>query len=403
MQWLIIKPESPEAESADYALLEGKQSRAEFAPGGWGQLKDLSKTRRIILLVPTEDALLSEVDIPVRNQKQLSQAIPYAMEDALVEDIEDLHFVFHREQNTQPVNVAVIQKQRLNNWILALKDKGISPHIVLPDVFSLPVEKNTWNMSCNNMRALIRQSKLSGFVCSREMLPILLSSALEDASAMPTEIISDNCDDLEMERPEEVTWTNTESYAQTCDAALLQALPLNLLKNFGDAQSGGFSKHWKNWKTAASLLGATAVLWAIMTGIQNQRLANRVQQMDTAIEKVFQATFPNARVDSDYRVLHSQMEQKLKSIQPAVKQKKSLPISLLATITPLVKKQKGINISKIRFDNNELHLSVTAPSLATTEALRSAITSNGKISANVRTSDSSANKVSVTLAIKEKQ
>ena len=140
-----------------------------------------------------------------------------------------------------------------------------------------------------------------------------------------------------------------------------------------------------------------------MTGIQNQRLANRVQQMDTAIEKVFQATFPNARVDSDYRVLHSQMEQKLKSIQPAVKQKKSLPISLLATITPLVKKQKGINISKIRFDNNELHLSVTAPSLATTEALRSAITSNGKISANVRTSDSSANKVSVTLAIKEKQ
>jgi len=47
--------------------------------------------RNVIVLVPSAEVLTTSVDIPVKGAK-LQAALPYALEEYLAEDIDDLHF-----------------------------------------------------------------------------------------------------------------------------------------------------------------------------------------------------------------------------------------------------------------------------------------------------------------------
>jgi len=128
MQWLIIKISSPDATTAEYAFLDKDSERNQFSRSGWQQLQELSNNRRVILLIPTEDVGLHHVDLPSASHKQLSKAIPFALEDAIAEDIDELHFSFHRESADKDINVAAISEQRLQQWLDQIEDKGIKPH-----------------------------------------------------------------------------------------------------------------------------------------------------------------------------------------------------------------------------------------------------------------------------------
>ena len=48
--------------------------------------------RRVCVLVPGTDVLLAEPEFPVKAGAKLQQVVPYALEEQLAEDIDDLHF-----------------------------------------------------------------------------------------------------------------------------------------------------------------------------------------------------------------------------------------------------------------------------------------------------------------------
>src|SRR5580658_2079691 len=52
--------------------------------------------RRVCVLVPGADVLLAEPDVPVKAGAKLQQLVPYALEEHLAEDIDDLHFSIGR-------------------------------------------------------------------------------------------------------------------------------------------------------------------------------------------------------------------------------------------------------------------------------------------------------------------
>ncbi len=406
MQWLIIKISSPDATTAEYAFLDKDSEQNQFSRSGWQQLQELSNNRRVILLIPTEDVGLHHVDLPSASHKQLSKAIPFALEDAIAEDIDELHFSFHRESADKDINVAAISEQRLQQWLDQIEDKGIKPHFILPDVFMLPIAVNTSALSIFENRALYRQDTFSGSSFSSDLLPILLPSFFMDKADGETEeeqtLRVDKPDTLTLDIPEHIALQADSSLHNTCHSSLLSALPLNLLNNFGNTGQTALLEQLSRWKIPAILAAVTGSLWIATTGFQNYQLNQHLNQLNDTIVSVYKDTLPGARVDSDYRINHQVIEEKLNALGVEATQDKTSMLELLAIITPQIKKHKDIDLKKLSVNKNTISLSVTATSEDKLEQLKSAINNSGAHAA-LKSPSVSSNKATAIISIKKEK
>ncbi len=405
MQWLILKLSALETQTVDYALLSKQQQRDTFSASGWQQVKELSQGKRILLLIPSEEVVLSEVDIPATNPKLLARAVPYALEENLAEAVESLHFVYHRKAGDKLLNVAAMNAVRLQQWLDVLEQYGLVPHVILPDVFALPVQPGTAALVIDErQRALFRSDTFSGYCLDFTLLSMLLPKVLED-DAIEKVVLGGP---VSMERdlslgdvfPEGIQLQPEKNLYRQCDASLLQALPLNLLNRFQRKGQQGWTKHLSRWKSVVLLAVLLSVLWTLVMGVKNYQLNNQLKQLDSAIARVYAETFPNRRVDSDYRILHAGMAEQLKILDPGSVVTQVSPLELLAIITPAIKQFDDVTLSTLRFDTTGLNLAVTAASLSRLEQFRAAIDTQG-IDAEVVSSTTSANKVESTLRIKK--
>ena len=70
MQLLLIKINVIHA-NPEYALLGKKQAEDRFTPGDWSKVRSLAKGRKVVLLLPNSEVVLTTVNVPSKNKKQL--------------------------------------------------------------------------------------------------------------------------------------------------------------------------------------------------------------------------------------------------------------------------------------------------------------------------------------------
>src|SRR6201985_1532183 len=58
--------------------------------------------RRICVLVPGTDVLVAEPELQTKAGTKLQQLVPYALEETLADDIDDLHFAVGRRPAASP-------------------------------------------------------------------------------------------------------------------------------------------------------------------------------------------------------------------------------------------------------------------------------------------------------------
>ncbi len=67
--------------------------------------------RHVCVLVPGTDVLLTEPELPAKAGAKLQQIVPYALEEQLAEDIDDLHFAIGKRSGDAPTTpVAVVAR-----------------------------------------------------------------------------------------------------------------------------------------------------------------------------------------------------------------------------------------------------------------------------------------------------
>jgi len=138
--WLLLRlPRAPEG------LASWLVADARGAPAGLAQAGPLTLAaaraagRRVCVLVPGTDVLLAEPDVPVRAGAKLQQLVPYALEEHLADDIDDLHFALgKRAGETSRAPVAVVARALLDEWLAMLRASGIEPEAIYADSDLLP-------------------------------------------------------------------------------------------------------------------------------------------------------------------------------------------------------------------------------------------------------------------------
>src|SRR5882762_9446542 len=138
--WLLIRlPRTPE-QPATWLTVDPRGN-----PSGPPQSGPLSLAapravgRRVCVLVPGTDVLLAEPEVPMKAGTKLLQLVPYALEEQLADDIDDLHFAIgRRPSDSTRTPVAVVTRALMDQWLTALKSAGLEPEAMYADSDLLP-------------------------------------------------------------------------------------------------------------------------------------------------------------------------------------------------------------------------------------------------------------------------
>src|SRR5687768_15689827 len=134
--WFLLRlPREPDAVAA--WMVADSSGRMAMPPqsGPLMQATPMASGRRVCVLVPGADVLLTDAEVPLKTAAaKIQQVVPFALEEQLAEDIEDLQFaVGKREGNSTRMPVAVVSRALIENWLASLRTVGISPDVMYAD------------------------------------------------------------------------------------------------------------------------------------------------------------------------------------------------------------------------------------------------------------------------------
>ena len=394
MQLLVIKIGLQDA-NPEYALLGKKQAQDRFTPGDWKRIRSLTRGRRVLLLIPNEEVSLTNVDIPSKNKKQLLQAVPYALEDALAEDIENLHFAVHQDDISSSSRIAVINHSTLAKHIENLRSQGITVHFVLPELLTQLYQPECWSLIYSNQNnessVNVRLSEFNGFSCSDDILEMFLTEPLEKNTPklIYSNVEKQSLPTILQDTPFELIDSGLIQY----DSAV-SALPLNLLTNFAIKNNAPII-NWSAWRPAAILGSLLAAVWMGVFFWQNSLLKTQNNQLTQQINEVFKTSFPNSRI-VDAPV---QMKSELDKLKQNAGKSVNSPLPLISDISPLLKEYKDMTLSEVRYQENELSLIMQSPSLTRLETFKKDAAAKVNLKVDIKSSTTTSNKVEATLII----
>ena len=99
----------------------------------------------LIGLIPGDEAAFCLANIPAKQQRFIAQALPYAVEEQLAQDIETLHLALGNGGN-QGYRVAAIDRERMNNWFSVFSGwRDLTLSGIYADASLLSPEADGWS------------------------------------------------------------------------------------------------------------------------------------------------------------------------------------------------------------------------------------------------------------------
>ncbi len=299
------------ADEAEWLRPDGEVQRGPLA-----DLSSQSDGARQILVAPSEAVTLHRLALPSRKRSTWARAVPFALEDYLVEDIETLHFALGGAVDGGYLPVAVVDRILLSAWLETCDQAGLTPAAVVPDSLLLPWQNDEWSVLLEARRALVRTGRWEGFATERDNLALLLAQALAEAGeTKPRRLRVWGAPATELAETEvELSPEDTPIEPLALFASGYQpATVLNLLQ-------GGYSRqaHWgrwlRPWRAAAALVGMTLLVQIAGQVYDHWRLQREVTALRTEIERTFKDALPEATRIVNPKV---QMETRLRELAPS--------------------------------------------------------------------------------------
>jgi general secretion pathway protein L len=337
--------------------------------------------RRVTVFVPTAAVTLTSATLPSQNAQRIAQALPFALEERLSEDIEDLHFAAGPVRADGSRTVAVVRHAAMDSWLAALADAGIKPDLLLPDVFALPYKPDTWQIAAEPDSMCVRIDASAGFAADMDMAATLLALKLEEAGAD--------------ERPQAVAICAADpddpaamAIAAVCAAAGIdnvdvEALPDGSLLSSaaaGITASAGFNllqgayrprsdweRRWRRWRPAAVLAAAWIVLVIAWQGVDFYQLHRRDAALKAEIAKTFHQALPDVQRMSDPR---AQMTSRLRALEGAGNGTSSPLFTILSALGDGLSASAATGVTALSYHNEIVELQLTTPDVKTLDDLR---------------------------------
>lgn len=330
-----------------------------------GHVEDLpgaADNREVMVIVPAEDVLLTTITLPKMSRARLAQAVPYALEEQLAADIEQLHFAFGDTVADGSLGVAVVAKEKMQQWLDQLTTWDIEAHRLIPFSMLLPVENGVWHMVVNHM-AIIRTEEYHSYTCDKNNLNDFLNLALSSATEMPERIVIHHFAaepiSLSLKLPipvEEITPKHNQMIVDLIPT-IEKNEPINLLQGAFTTKKSRIPQLERLSKMAVYLAAAWIMLLVAYPTVSYWILKRRVDEFDAQIAKIYHNNFPQSTAIIDPQ---GRMQDKLQKIKEQIGENRLL--LLLAYVGKSLANKENIKLARFDYQNNQLSLEINAAS-----------------------------------------
>ena len=331
---------------------------------GWPSSAAIASAGEIVVLVPAEDVLLTEARVAAKSRTQRMQAIPFAVEDQLLEPVEDLQFAA-TEGVSDTVGVAVVARSTLRAWLERLAANGIRPDVLLPESLALPLAPDRATALIEHDRALVRLAPFSAFVSA----PAELGEWLERTTDTRALDIYDFRDGAP---PRLVVPAASYQERQRDPLAFLarslRKPSLNLLHGeFAPQHRAARDARW--WRVAAALAATVVALAVLDLGFEVLQLSRTSARLDAAAQDAVRKAFPDIDGAELARATPGEIaRRRIERVRGGTDSSGFLRV--LDQIAPVLGATTQIQTRGMEFRNGTLELGLRAPDVATLDAVR---------------------------------
>jgi general secretion pathway protein L len=366
-----------------------------------GRLEDLSAAAvgaKVTLLLPATDALLMEVNLPVKSSRKLQKALPYAVEELLADEVEAYHLAWSKQADG-PIAVAAIAHEKMGEWLQCCNKAGITLEAAYPETVLLPWLDDSITVVLDGNQALVRYKNGQGGGVERDYLPLFIDKLIAEHD-LPAQIQL-----YSVEPAGDLAWSDTVAVNTTPIAsvlALLQAnLPkpprLNLLTEPYRPQQE--SRRWQAWlPTAALLISAGAVQYGI---VLNQYWQSEAQlaALESANLQTFKQAFPSIK-----RVVNikTQAEQELIALRKN-SHGGSAFLRLLYGGGEVLQQDPALQLQHLDFMNDILSLQLTGTDIAQLDGFSQQLQAKPELAVKIQSAETNAQGLSARLDLSEKK
>ncbi len=402
-----IQLTTADIDAADWIIVDKSDPQQIIEKGTLYDPPVLGLGDKVIVCIPTSKVLLTRISLPHSNINRLRKIVPFAVEELILDDVDDVHFAIGHLEKDKNTAVAVIQKKLLSENLKSIEALGLNPTVMVPDCLCIPFEEKTWTVFVEYDIALVRTESDTGFSCSIDILVLMLTQYLkEEYVSQPDKLKSYN---VPQEIQNEIINISFENEVEffTFDVTgntemlfleqYLNSTPgLNLLQgNYSRRQKMG--QQFRPWVPVAGLLAAWLVLALVIDIVNYNKLSSTVSVLNKEQVKIFKQTFPEARKIVNPR---SQMESLLKQLNKKAGKNSSSATTMLAITAKVLRKYKIVGIKTVRYRDSRLDLDVQLKNLQVLDQLKEKLTNNGKWEVEVLSATSRDNFVESRIQIK---
>ena len=403
MQGVLIRIDRQFPEHLSWAK-PGREGELVVRSGSLVEAAKVCENSRVTVLVPGEEVLLATARVPGGNLKRVAQAAPYAIEDQLADEIENLHFVVGEREGEDSYSIAVVARERMDFWLSSLAEAGIRPQCLLPTTLALPPAEGGWTVMVEGEVALLRTGRQQGFAVDRENLGAALDALRQEQGSEQVDLLlHDPAGQVELELPAGFALQRAaggrgrEAEGLRYLADQLSPPPMNLLQ--GDSQHRAeWLKVWQVWRPAALLALCVLLLHGGMLGWRLVELDRQRQELANEIREVYRKTIPGAKETDDPR---GEMERRLKERVGSGSGGGGF-LELLAQVGGELVKTKGYRLQTIKYKTGSLDLFLQVKDLESLDDLQARLRNRSGLQVDIKSAVSKDGDVKARLLIEEK-
>lgn len=380
-QRLVLRLDGESDELRWVFLTADNQPDSVTAAGLPTQLPTVSRPATV--LAPTADVSLLNARIPPLNRQRAVRAVPFALEDQLVQDVDELHFCLGRRNESGELAVAIVAHDRIQAWLDDFDEVGLEVEQIYPEVLALPYTEGAWTALLEGDRFLLRTGLQEGFGGDLDNFSVLLLSALESAEAdPPLSLILYSAGAVpQIDLPDSLPLESHE----IDDATLLLAQNLRERDAIGlrvgrYGRRRGWRVQWQRWRVAAILLAAWVLTDTGSSMFRQWQLSQQLAEIETRMSQTYRQAFPDGGQLNMYNP-RQQMESRLAALQGGGGSSGFLRLLQLAG--PLLIADQDVQIVSLTYRNNGLDLEVSARNLQSIDQLKQRLGSTADLGVEV--------------------
>lgn len=409
-EYLVIRLGSAPDKGVSWITVDdGGTRKGAPSRGSLAEAAAQAGERDVIVLVPSASVLSTTVDLPIRGGSRLLATLPYALEEQLADDVDQLHFAAGTRREDDLLPVAVASLEAMNGWLETLSGAGIVPRRLVAESSGLAKIPGTLSMLLGDGEVMFNDGEDTAFVLQGvSPLEALTIAGVMNSDRREAGHLLVYCEPEDEQRFAD-DWRVLRKELASVDINLLPdgVLPrlavtvasgrgVNLLQGRYGPRSD-LRALFHPWRYAAILFLA---LGAVAIGTKAADLF-RLNRDEAALMAQFKEEYRQIRPDDTREIVDpiSIVNSLRRSVGAPVASGVFLPS--LQQLGMALQQHSGAQIEAISYRAGVIDVRLTAPDVATLDNIQRSVSSSGRFAASIQSTDQVGEKVSSRIQIRE--